>query len=89
MAKGYIGIYPRDMTNAGVLGESATMQLSSYLAVTQAYLISWWHCCPEAKPAMLRWKAAVQGSFPLRSFETQVKQVRIGQAEWQPFGHLY
>jgi len=92
MAKGYTGVCPRDMTNATVLGEpttQATTQLCSYLTATQTYFISWWHCCPEAKLTALRWKAAAQSSFAFTSFETQVKQNRIGHAGWQQFGHLY
>lgn len=89
MANGYTGVCSRDMTNATVLGESATTQLSSYLAAMQTYFISWWHCCPEAKLTVLSWKAAAQGSFAFTSFEIRVKQDRIGQAGWQQFGHLY
>lgn len=58
------------MTNTSVLGESAAAQLSSYLAVAQTYLISQWHCCPEAKLTVLRWKGAAQGSFAFTGFET-------------------
>lgn len=88
MAKGYIGVCPRGMTNECLRG-AATTHSSSYLPAMQTCLIHWWNCYPEAKLTMLRWKATAQGSFAFTAVGTQVKQDNIGQAGWQQFGHPY
>lgn len=88
MAKGYIGVCPRDMTNEYLWG-AATTHSSSYLPAMQTSLIHWWNCCPEAKLTMLGWKTAAQGSFAFTAIETQGKQDSIGHAGCQQFGHPY